>query len=302
MSYPFQQQQQQPGQQYPQQSYGQQYPQQPGFSQQPVDQQQTGQQFGQQFTQQPGQQFTQQPGQQFTQQPGQQFGPGQSRQVIWLQQYGSYAPTSARDWFDSIDNDKNGIIDAKEVHQGLEMAGEDTSPKMVKHMVRLFNIEYHSGTLNYREFCELLGFLQKSKEIFNSYSMPFLDHPRALSGMKQLFPFLTAQESHSIFQKLVSKVDKHGKGFDYRRFLKTTLMIGYMQTSFEQGGQQQGGQYGQPQGGQYGQPQGGQGGQYGQGQMPVGQPTGQSSSQLLSHFESFVHQNQFKIPSKGNVY
>ncbi|KAK9812460.1 hypothetical protein WJX73_001488 [Symbiochloris irregularis] len=82
-------------------------------------------------------------------------------------------------WFDSIDKDRSGTLDVKELQAALALGNLVFSLKTVAHMVRIHDPD-RSGTINFQEFGALHAFLMNMQASFK-----YFDRDRSNSLDKQ---------------------------------------------------------------------------------------------------------------------
>eukprot|EP01114_Cavostelium_apophysatum_P016965 TRINITY_DN4932_c0_g1_i2.p1 TRINITY_DN4932_c0_g1~~TRINITY_DN4932_c0_g1_i2.p1 ORF type:complete len:229 (-),score=44.80 TRINITY_DN4932_c0_g1_i2:89-775(-) len=97
--------------------------------------------------------------------PGQQ-GPYQQQQP-WMQQYASQN-SQLRNWFDSVDQDRSGFVDANELRRALAAGGEDFSSATVDLMISMFDRD-NNQNINFDEFSALFGFINQTRDAFNAF-------------------------------------------------------------------------------------------------------------------------------------
>lgn len=73
-----------------------------------------------------------------------------------------------RRWFDTIDRNRSGTLDAKELQAALAMGNLHFSLKAVAHMIRIHDPD-RSGTIDFREFQTLHNFLMTMQGSFQHF-------------------------------------------------------------------------------------------------------------------------------------
>jgi len=73
-----------------------------------------------------------------------------------------------RQWFGSVDTDRSGQIDVKELQRALAMGGLNFSLAVVAHMIRLHD-RNQSGTIDFDEFSALHAFLTNMRSSFHFF-------------------------------------------------------------------------------------------------------------------------------------
>jgi Ca2+-binding EF-hand superfamily protein len=224
---------QQQGYGQPQQGYGQPPPpQQQGYGQQPPPQQQGyGQPQQQGYGQPPPP-----PQQQGYGQPQQQQGYGQQPppQQGYMGRF--EAPPAAqndpcRQWFDAVDTDRSGNIDAKELQNALSSGGFTFNGSTADKIIKMFDSD-HSGVLSFVQFRNAHAFIQQMSQGFKSRDR---DGSGSLEG-PEVRAALAASGYHlneGTFQSMMKKFDhKQIGGLMFDDYVDLSILIGTARNVF----------------------------------------------------------------------
>jgi hypothetical protein len=248
---PYDQQQQQQPQPYGQQPQG--YPPQQGFppKQDPgfySQQQPYGQQQPQGY---PPQGYGQQPQGYPPSQQGN-FGACTPEQpsANWVHSFANPNDNaSLKRWFDEIDTNHNGCLDARELQLAFEKMGDQYSLHTIQMMIEMFDKD-QSGTIDFNEFAALAGYLRQMKESFQqndttrsgswetdlyepSCTLPSLDTREAETALSRgVGTYVGGATLGVLLGPLISQYAKGQGRLDWKTFVKIALALAIMKTMF----------------------------------------------------------------------
>lgn len=137
-------------------------------------------------------------------------------------------------WFDSVDQDHSGEIDAAELERALSGSGDQFSKSTVDLMIRLFDAD-NSKKIDRREFQILFQYIRAMRDSFESYDQGRLGHigPEELQLALQSahYPFTSMKTIMILFKRF----DKRMTGrLTFENFLEMALYLGNWRTVFNQ--------------------------------------------------------------------
>eukprot|EP01064_Diplonema_japonicum_P028012 TRINITY_DN4217_c0_g1_i1.p1 TRINITY_DN4217_c0_g1~~TRINITY_DN4217_c0_g1_i1.p1 ORF type:complete len:189 (+),score=28.86 TRINITY_DN4217_c0_g1_i1:23-568(+) len=98
-------------------------------------------------------------------------------------------------WFNYVDKDRSGQVDAQELQMALQQAGLRFSMMSTNMLLRLFDAN-KQGTMTYQEFCNMYGWVQQKQVSFYHFD-------RDRSGS------LDMQETHQALTHAGYNLDQH---------------------------------------------------------------------------------------------
>jgi len=160
--------------------------------------------------------------------PEQLFGP-------W---FASYYPSDQglieqiNKWFDSIDIDKNGSLDVRELGRALEQAGMKFSDNLLQHLIKVFDFD-NSGNIGKNEFACLYNYVSQMKNQFVSADK---DNSGTLDW-KELDALLGSGDcklSSESVNALASKFDPQHKGsLTLEEFMELCIYLGSLRSFYQ---------------------------------------------------------------------
>lgn len=189
-------------------------------TQQPIQQQ-----YRTQPNNQPQYQTQPQPQYQQTQQPNNRWYGGYAQQ---LQQN---EVQQLRDWFQRVDTDRSGSIDANEL-QKVTFGGIPIGYVVAQKLIQVFD-ENRNGTIDFNEYCTMHRFISQMRQAFTnadadrSGRIEANEIYRALNGAG--FSYLSPVSVN----ELTAKYDKTRKGLDWQEFLLMSACIAHVRSVFQ---------------------------------------------------------------------
>ncbi|GFR40610.1 hypothetical protein Agub_g1191 [Astrephomene gubernaculifera] len=132
-------------------------------------------------------------------------------------------PLVARLWFESVDVDMSGLLDAKELRQALDIGGLVYSLEEAHLFIRAFDSKGNQ-TLNVNEFVELHKFLSSVQDTFALYSRG--GRALAASNAAQALGRMGFTLDPTALQAVLRRFDKANTGMlDVTEFLHACLFL-----------------------------------------------------------------------------
>ncbi|GIL89461.1 hypothetical protein Vretimale_18943 [Volvox reticuliferus] len=132
-------------------------------------------------------------------------------------------PTVARLWFESVDADSSGLLDAKELRQALDIGGLDYTLAQAHLFVRTFD-STGNQKLNVNEFVELHLFLETVQSSFSRVARG--GRWLSTADVKQALNLMGHSLSDTAMQAVLSRYDMNRRGnFGVEEFLQMCLFL-----------------------------------------------------------------------------
>jgi len=134
-------------------------------------------------------------------------------------------------WFNAVDSDRSGQIDAKELQKALVNGNwSNFSEEACRMMIDMYDKD-KTGTISISEFQQLFGSMNQWKAMFESY-----DKDRSGSieqaELTQAFQQMGYRFSPTFVQNLLSKYDPRTRRLTLDNFIVASVQIQRLTTSF----------------------------------------------------------------------
>ncbi|GLI69624.1 hypothetical protein VaNZ11_014291 [Volvox africanus] len=140
-------------------------------------------------------------------------------------------PTVARLWFESVDADSSGLLDAKELRQALDIGGLDYTLAQAHLFVRAFD-STGNQKLNVNEFVELHLFLEAVQSCFSRVARG--GRWLSASDIQQALSFMGHSLSSTAMQAVLSRYDVDRRShFGVDDFLQMCLFLRTASRAFQ---------------------------------------------------------------------
>ncbi|KAL6068378.1 Protodermal factor 1 [Balamuthia mandrillaris] len=153
----------------------------------------------------------------------------------WLSYYGQ--PSSdemmmLREWFNAVDQDRSGSIDATELQRALAAGGDKFDTHAVRQMVAMFDAD-GNGNIDLSEFVSLFRYIGAIRHSFDTFdqrrkgSLDVNETAQAIARANFNLPQVTLVTA---FQKF----DKERKGsLTFAQYLEMAMWLGTIRSHFE---------------------------------------------------------------------
>ena len=161
------------------------------------------------------------------------YPPQQPPPGAYPSQYAYQPPQNdpARAWFDAVDRDRSGSIDATELQAALSHGGMQFSHATTEKMIRMFDRD-GSNSIQFMEFQQLNGFIQQMSAGFRARDT---DGSGTLEGHEVRAALAASgyQLSEPVFQAMMRKFDpeRHG-GLKFDDYIGVSILLGNARNVF----------------------------------------------------------------------
>jgi len=136
-----------------------------------------------------------------------------------------------REWFQAVDQDNSGQIDAKELGQALANGdGTMFSEEACRTMINMFDTNM-TGTIDVTEFGRLFTYIQQWKAMFEGFDRDrtgTIDQGEFSQALQQMGYRFTPQ----FIQNLLAKFDPRGRKLTLDNFIMVSVQVKRLTDSF----------------------------------------------------------------------
>eukprot|EP00339_Tiarina_fusa_P010398 CAMPEP_0117057020 /NCGR_PEP_ID=MMETSP0472-20121206/39571_1 /TAXON_ID=693140 ORGANISM="Tiarina fusus, Strain LIS" /NCGR_SAMPLE_ID=MMETSP0472 /ASSEMBLY_ACC=CAM_ASM_000603 /LENGTH=243 /DNA_ID=CAMNT_0004773713 /DNA_START=163 /DNA_END=894 /DNA_ORIENTATION=+ len=135
-------------------------------------------------------------------------------------------------WFQSVDQDNSGEIDASELEAALNAAGDKFEKATISLMIKIFDID-KNGTIEFNEFTRLFKYInvmRQSYESFDTRNQGFLTLEQTRAALKQArYEFDNPNTYRLLFYRFCRRKQT---GISFEDFMQMAIFLGNLRTLF----------------------------------------------------------------------